>query len=111
MRQHRQVTRSVSPDKLAVWTLGDLYEALCEWAYEIYDKREHPALGQSPRDAFANGLAIGGSRLHRRVEYDQTFQILTLPAPEQGKRKVQPGHGVKIHNIYYWSNAFRNPEI
>jgi transposase InsO family protein len=111
MRQHRQVTRSVSPDKLAVWTLGDLYEALCEWAYEIYDKREHPALGQSPRDAFANGLAIGGSRLHRRVEYDQTFQILTLPAPEQGKRKVQPSHGVKIHNIYYWSNAFRNPEI
>ncbi|MBD2771304.1 DDE-type integrase/transposase/recombinase [Iningainema tapete] len=110
-RLHRQVTKSTQPEQQAVWTLGELYEALCEWAYEVYDQREHPATGQSPRDAFTSGLALGGSRLHRRVEYDDAFHILTLPAPERGQRKVQPGQGVKIHNIYYWSSAFRDPEI
>ncbi|MBD2565924.1 Mu transposase C-terminal domain-containing protein [Nostoc linckia FACHB-391] len=46
-----------------------------------------------------------------RVAYDELFQILTLPAPDQRKRKVQPGKGVKIHNIYYWADVFRDPEI
>uniref|UniRef100_B8HXC0 Integrase catalytic region n=1 Tax=Cyanothece sp. (strain PCC 7425 / ATCC 29141) TaxID=395961 RepID=B8HXC0_CYAP4 len=110
-RKHRQVTQSVHPQKLALWTLGDLYESLCEWAYKVYADRQHPALGQSPNAAFAQGLALGGSRIHRRVEYDQVFRILTLPAPERGQRKVQPGQGIKLSNIYYWSNAFRDPEI
>jgi hypothetical protein len=110
-RKYRQVTQSVHPKTLAVWTLGNLYESLCEWAYELYDQRQHPSLGQSPSTAFTQGLALGGSRLHRRVEYDEIFRILTLPAPERGQRKVQPGQGIKINNIYYWSNAFRDPEI
>nr|WP_290221389.1 Mu transposase C-terminal domain-containing protein [Trichocoleus desertorum] len=111
MKKHRQVTKSVNPKNLAIWTLDELYESLCEWAYKIYDKREHPALGKSPRDAFKEGIALGGSRSHRRVEYDEAFRMLTLPAPDGGKRKVQPGYGIKIHNIYYWSNAFRDPQI
>ncbi|MBW4418955.1 MAG: DDE-type integrase/transposase/recombinase [Myxacorys californica WJT36-NPBG1] len=110
-RLHRKVTKSVKPESQAVWTLGELYEAFCHWAYEVYDKRQHPTLGQSPREAFNDGLAIGGSRTCRRVEYDKTFRILTLPAPERGNRKVQPGRGIKINNIYYWSNTFRDPEI
>ncbi len=107
----RKVTKSVRPSSQAEWSLGELYESLCEWAYEIYDKRQHPALGQSPHDAFNNGLAIGGHRTHRRVEYDETFCMLTLPAPDRGKRIVQPGQGIKINHIYYWSNSFRDPEI
>ena len=110
-RLHRKVTKSVSPERLAIWTLEELYSAFCEWAYSVYDQRLHPALGNSPHDAFVTGLATGGSRLHRRVAYDELFQILTLPAPDQRKRKVQPGKGVKIHNIYYWADVFRDPEI
>jgi len=110
-RNVRQVTKSVQPKNLAVWTMRDLYESLCEWAYEVYDQRQHPALGQSPSASFAEGLALGGSRLHCRVEYDEIFRILTLPTPERGQRKVQPGQGIKISHIYYWSNAFRDPEI
>lgn len=109
--QPRQVTKSFNPKGQAVWHLGDLYEYLCRWAYEVYDQRPHPALGQSPRTAFETGLILGGSRLHRRIEYNDTFRILTLPSPKQGKRIVQPGQGVKIHNIYYWAKAFRDPEI
>ncbi len=38
----------------------------------------------------------------RRIEYNNTFLILTLPSPSQGTtRIVQPGRGVKISNIWY----------
>jgi hypothetical protein len=110
-RNVRQVTKSVNPKNLAVWTLGLLYEYLCAWAYEVYDTDEHPALFQSPRDAFAAGMAIGGSRVHRMIPYDENFQILTLPTTSEGKAKVQAGRGVKINSIYYWSNSFRDPQI
>jgi hypothetical protein len=45
------------------------------------------------------------------IPYDENFQILTLPTTLDGKAKVQPGRGVKINSIYYWSNIFRDPEI
>ena len=110
-RNVRQVTKSVNPKNQAVWTLGLLYEYLCTWAYEVYDTDDHPALFQSPRDAFAAGMATGGSRLHRMIPYDENFQILTLPTTSEGKAKVQSGRGVKINSIYYWSNSFRDPQI
>ena len=56
-RDVRVVTSSVNPRNHAVWTLGRLHDRLCEWAYEIYDTTEHPALGQTPRDCFADGMA------------------------------------------------------
>ncbi len=111
MRQSRQVTKSVNPKNHAIWTLSLLYERLCDWAYEIYDKDEHPALGQNPREAFAAGMVQSGSRLHRMIPYDENFKILTLPTTSDEKAKVQPGQGVKINYIYYWADAFRNPQI
>ncbi|MEM6401099.1 MAG: DDE-type integrase/transposase/recombinase [Cyanobacteria bacterium P01_D01_bin.116] len=111
-KQHRQVTKSVNPKKQAVWTLGELYQSLEYWAYTIYDKREHSTLGQSPQQAYQTGIALGGQRVMRRIEYNNTFLILTLPSPSQGTtRIVQPGRGVKISNIWYWCDAFRDPEI
>ena len=53
----RQMTPAVDPKRQAVWQLLDLYPFLCEWAYDIYDQREHPALGHRPRDAWAVGRA------------------------------------------------------
>ncbi|BAY10853.1 TnsA endonuclease N-terminal domain-containing protein [Calothrix sp. NIES-2098] len=110
-RNVRQVTKSVNPKNHAIWTLNLLYEYLCVWAYEVYDIDEHPSLGQSPREAFATGMLQSGSRTHLMISYDENFRILTLPTTERGKAKVQIGHGVKINYIYYWSNAFRDPEI
>ncbi|EAZ88911.1 TnsA endonuclease N-terminal domain-containing protein [Crocosphaera chwakensis] len=108
----RLTTKSVNPKNLSLWSLGLLYAYLCEWAYEVYDTMEHPALeGYSPREMFNQGLQQFGQRNHRRIPYDQTFQILTLPTTSRGKARVQPGKGVKIQHIYYWSNAFRDPEI
>ncbi|MGK7933189.1 MAG: DDE-type integrase/transposase/recombinase [Microcystaceae cyanobacterium] len=111
MKNVRQVTKSVNPKKHAVWTLGQLYEKLCQWAYEVYDTLDHPALGQSPREAFAMGMRQGGARSHKIIPYDDNFQILTLPTTTTGKAKVQPSMGIKINYIYYWANIFRDPEI
>ncbi len=52
-----------------------------------------------------------GNRSHRLISYNKDFCILTLPTTQKGTAKVQPGHGVKINYIYYWSNLFRDPEI
>ena len=111
MRQVRQVTKSINPKNQAIWTLGLLYEYLCIWAYEIYDIDEHPALSQSPREAFASGMIQSGNRIHRLIPYDENFCVLTLPTTSTGKAKVQSGSGVKINYIYYWSNTFRDPQV
>ncbi|MEX0268946.1 DDE-type integrase/transposase/recombinase [Leptolyngbyaceae cyanobacterium UHCC 1019] len=110
-RKQRQVTKAVRPERHAIWTLGELYECLREWAYTVYDQCPHPSLGNSPQQTFASGLILGGNRLHLRIEYDEAFRILTLPSPERGQRTVQPGRGVKIHTIYYWCHEFRHPDI
>lgn len=107
----RQVTKSVDPKEHAAWTLGELYKYLCEWAYEVYDTISHPALGQSPRAAFDAIMAQSGSRPQRTVAYDEEFWLWTLPTTARGTALIVPGKGVKIHHIFYWSNAFRDPGV
>jgi len=107
----RQMTKAVDPKRQAVWQLPDLYAFLCEWAYNIYDQREHPALGQSPRDAWAVGLAYGGERAHRRILYDEAFRLATLPSPPRGTARVHPSQGIKVHYLSYWHEVFRLPDV
>ena len=107
----RQVTKSVNPQKHARWTLGSLYQRLCEWAYEIYDTIEHPALHESPREAFDKKLQECGQRSHRFIPYDEDLRIATLPTTKKGTAKVVPHLGVKIRYIWYWSNFFLDPEV
>lgn len=110
-RNVRQVTKSVSPQGQAVWTLAALHERLSEYVFEIYDGAVHPASGQSPREAFAMGLESGGLRCQRTIAYDEEFLIATLPTTAKGVAKVVPGRGVKVNQIYYWSDRFRNPAV
>jgi putative transposase len=111
MRNVRQVYKSINPKENALWTLELIYLFLREWAYEVYDTIEHPALGQCPRDAFARGMVTAGERAHRLITYSDEFRLLTLPTTRKGTAKVLPGKGVKINNFYYWSDIFRRPEI
>jgi hypothetical protein len=111
MRNVRQVIKSVNPKEHAIWTLERLHFYLREWAYEVYDTMAHPALGECPRDAFARGMCNRGSRSHRLIANDYLFRILTLPATPKGTARIQPGRGVKIKHIYYWSESFRHPEV
>lgn len=111
MKNIRQVTKSVDPKRHAEWTLAELYGSLCQWAYEIYDTISHPALGQSPREAFTAGLAQSGIRPHRTVAYDEEFRLWTLPTTARGQARVVPGKGAKINHVFYWATALRDPEV
>ena len=111
MKQVRQVTKAVQPREQAVWTLGDLYSYVTIWAYEVYDGELHPALGMTPREAFTRGLALGGERAHLRILYQDDFRFLSLPTTRKGTAKVEPGRGVRINYLYYWSDAFRSPTV
>jgi transposase InsO family protein len=111
MRNVRQVTKSVNPKGQAAWFMDKFYEHLCHYSYEVYDTNVHQALGVSPRDAFATGMLLGGERLHKMIPYNEEFRLFTLPTTKRGRAKVQPSQGVKINYIYYWSDAFRHPEV
>lgn len=107
----RQVTKANDPRALACWTFGSLLAALEEWADTIYDTLPHPALGQSPRAAWDEVLARTGQRPQRLIANDENFRMLTLPTTAKGEARVQPGDGVKINYLYYWSELFRRPEV
>jgi hypothetical protein len=106
-KQVRQITKSVDPKQQAVWTLGDLYSYLVEWAYQVYDQTIHPALEMTPREAFTLAMARSGTRTHCTIDYDDTFRFFSLPTTPKGTAKVEPGRGVKINYVYYWSDEFR----
>ena len=108
-RGTRQITKSVNPRNHAPWPLKEIHGRLSEYAYEIYDTIDHPALGQSPRQAFDAAMAQTGSRSHRKIAYDRDFLILTLPATRKGTAKIAAGRGMKVNHLYYWSEHFRNP--
>jgi putative transposase len=111
MKLVRQVTKSVNPKYHAVWTLPKFYEYLCAYCYEIYDTLDHPALGQSPREAFIQGLEMTGERSHRLIPYSEQFKLLTLPSTPKGSAKIVPCNGIKVRYIYYWSEIFRDPQV
>jgi putative transposase len=110
-KQVREITKAVNPKQHALWTLGDLYTYLVEYAYAIYDQNEHPALSMSPQSAYEQGEINSGERLHRRIAYDEDFILATHPSPRSGQALVQPGKGIKLNYLYYWSDAFRHPEV
>ncbi len=107
----RQMTRAVDPKQHAVWTLERFSERFAEWAYDIYDQMEHPALFQSPRDAFTQGMALAGSRLHRLVPYSEEFLMFTRPTTHTGQAKIHAARGITVNGLRYWNAAFQNREI
>jgi len=110
-RDVRWVTKTTDPKAHATWTLARLYAALLLYVHEIYDTADHQSLGQSPREAFAQGLIHAGDRPSRLIPYDDAFVIQTLASPPKGTAKVIPSRGVKIHHLYYWCDVFRNPSV
>jgi putative transposase len=100
-RRIRQVSRSHEPSRLAAWTMDDLDESLCDWAYNCYDTEEHGTLKRSPRDVFESTLRLTGERRHRLLPFDHEFLTLTMPSTKKGTAKVQPSGRVKIDYDYY----------
>ena len=57
------------------------------------------------------GLESSGVRVQRAIRYDEEFLITTLPTTPKGAAKVVPGRGMKVNQIHYWSDRFRNPAV
>ncbi len=57
------------------------------------------------------GLVQGGERLHRLILDDEDFRMFTLPTTTRGTARLQRRLGVKIHHVYYWAEAFLDPEL
>ncbi len=107
----RQMTREVDPKQQAVWTLQRFSERFEEWAYEIYDQMEHPALFQSPRDAFTEGMTRAGMRLHRLIVYSEEFLMHTRPTTHTGQAKIHAARGITVNGLRYWNAVFQNREV
>jgi putative transposase len=108
----RTLTKETDPKDLAIWTLEEIDARFEEYLRDVYETNPHPALGaQTPRAAFESGIERFGQRPGRLIRYTEAFVILTLPTTPRGSAKVEPGRGVKIHGIYYWSDDFRNPAV
>lgn len=106
----RQITKSNNPKNLSIWNLEALDTRLSEYCYEVYDTNYHSTLGQSPREAFELGMEIYGRREFRFIPYDEIFLKLTLPTTKRGYATIY-GNGIKINNIRYWSQSFRNSSV
>jgi len=111
MKLVRQVTKSVNPKTLAVWTLGAFAEWFNVWGYQYYDQRTHWTLKESPLEVYARSVELTGKRRKRLINYDETFRILTLPAPRKLTAQNTPRKGLKINNIYYKCEELKNRRL
>jgi putative transposase len=109
-RNVRQLTKSMDPKRFAVWSLETLHEHLSRFCFETYDQLLHAGIGTTPVEAYERGLATAGSRPWRRVEYNETFKLLTMATTPKGTARIQPGLGVKIRYFYYWAEEMRDPQ-
>lgn len=107
----RLMTREVDPARQAVWTLDRFSACLSEWAYEVYDQMDHPALRQSPRAAFTQGMKLAGERLHRLIPYSEEFLMLTRPTTRTGRAQVSARLSITVNHLHYWNPGFQNPEV
>ena len=103
----RQMTREVDPRRLAVWTLERFAARFCEYVYEVYDQMDHPALGQSPREAFAQSMQLAGMRTHRLIPYSEEFLILTCPTTRTKYAKLDAARGVVVNGLRYYHPLMR----
>jgi putative transposase len=107
----RLLPRDVDPKRLAVWTLARFASRLAEYIHEVYDQMDHPVLGQSPREAFEQGLTLAGSRSQRLIAYTEDFVMQTRPTTRTGPVKIHPARGITVHGLHYWHDCMRGAQV
>ena len=75
------------------------------------DQMDHPALGQSPAEAFAQGMQFAGARTHRMIPYTDEFLMLPRPTTRTGQVRIDAARGISVNGIRYWNPVFRAPGV
>ena len=107
----RQMTREVDPKRLAIWTLERFAARLNEYIYEVYDQMDHPALFQSPREAYMQGMLLAGARAHRVIPYSEAFLMQTRPTTRTGVAKIYSARGITVNGLQYWHERMQARDI
>src|SRR5260370_40541696 len=68
---------------------------------------DRAALGQSPREAYAQGMTLAGSRSHLLIPYSEDFLMLTRPLTETGTAKIRPSRGITVNGLHSWHESMR----
>jgi transposase InsO family protein len=111
LQSPRSMSPSHDPRTLAVWTLPALTDAFEVFVDNTYAGLKHPALGMTPKEAMARGLAMTGCRDHILIPYTENFNRLCMPTTIAGKALVRSGRGIKIKGIFYWHPSFREATV
>jgi len=111
LQRPRSMSPSHDPRRLAVWTLPALIDAFEAFVDTVYANVPHPALGMSPKDAMARGLAMSGNRSHVLIPFSDEFKCLCMPTTPLGNAVVRTGRGIKIKGIFYWHSSFRESSV
>ncbi len=72
---------------------------------------DHPALGQSPREAFEQGMIRAGSRAHNFIPYSEAFLIQTRPSTRTGVVKIHKSRGITVNGLQYWHECMRSTQV
>src|SRR5260370_3397274 len=102
-KQPPELSHEVDPTRLAVWTLDRFAARWGQYAYEVYDQLDHPVLGQSPREAFAEGMRLSGLRTHRLIPYSEEFLLLTCPSPRTVWAKLDVPRALVSNDLSAWN--------
>ena len=102
MKNVRQVTKSVNPAGLAIWTLPMLYQLLETYCFEHFNQCPNADLGQAPADAFKALVLKHGVQALRAQKFDEAFLISTMVGIDGDTARVQPARGVKVRGDYFY---------
>lgn len=101
--RERTMTESTDPRNRIRYTLSELHAVLQHFFYKVYDQSAHSGIGCSPKEAYENGLKIGGARDHIVIPWNQEILYLSSPSVPGGTRKVTYRKGIEVFGIDYYS--------
>ena len=69
---------------------------------------DHSALGQSPREAFHQGMQLAGVRTHRLIPHSEEFLMLTCPTTRTRSVKLDAARGIVVNGLRYYHPLMRS---
>ncbi len=107
LKEPRQMSREVAPERDAVWRLSALDEAARRFLFEVYPRQPHAGLdGMTPRARFEQGLATVGAG--RSLPDTADIRFLLWPPSPRGTSTVDPRTGIVVDRIHYWHADMRS---